>query len=151
MHPIRLTFLQRIIVYSLLGLLLGNLIKSWDHKNVQRLSKILIIAVMSILGLKLEFSQLSFNPPLLVFLILWILTQFILSFWLALKMKISLVWVPLASMANVGGVSTAPAVASAYDKRLMPHAIVLAIISMVTGTFWGLITLTLFDYFIPLL
>lgn len=150
-HPIPLTFLQRIIVYSLLGLLLGNLIKSWDHKNVQRLSKILIIAVMSILGLKLEFSQLSFNPPLLVFLILWILTQFILSFWLALKMKISLVWVPLASMANVGGVSTAPAVASAYDKRLMPHAIVLAIISMVTGTFWGLITLTLFDYFIPLL
>ena len=66
-------------------------------------------------------------------------------------MKISLVWVPLASMANVGGVSTAPAVASAYDKRLMPHAIVLAIISMVTGTFWGLVTLTLFDYLIPLL
>jgi hypothetical protein len=33
----------------------------------------------------------------------------------------------------------------------MPHAIVLAIISMVTGTFWGLVTLTLFDYLIPLL
>ena len=150
-YPIPLTFLERIVVYSIVGLLLGNLMKSWDHKYIQKISKILIIAVMSILGLKLEFSQLRFNPPLLFFLTLWILIQFILSFWVALKMKISLVWVPLASMANVGGVSTAPAVASAYDKRLMPHAIVLAIISMVTGTFWGLVTLTLFDYLIPLL
>ena len=75
--------------------------------------------------------------------------QFSLSFWLALRMKISLVWVPLASMANVGGVSTAPAVASAYDKRLMPHAIVLAIVSMVTGTFWGLVTLQLVRWVVP--
>ncbi len=151
LYPIPLSFLQRIVIYSILGLLLGNFFKFWDHRYLQHLSKIFIIAVMSILGLKLEFSQLSFNTPLLLFLVLWILVQFIISFWVALKMKISLVWVPLASMANVGGVSTAPAVASAYDKRLMPHAVVLAIISMVTGTFWGLITLTLFDYVIPLM
>ena len=52
-------------------------------------------------------------------------------------------------MANLGGVSTAPAVASAYDKQLMPHAIVLAIVSMLTGTFWGLLALQLFKGLIP--
>jgi uncharacterized membrane protein len=51
-------------------------------------------------------------------------------------------------MANIGGISTSPALASAYDKRLMPHAIVLAILSMATGTFWGIITTSLIQLFI---
>ena len=145
-----LSFLIKIIVFSLLGMLLANVFRFWDHKTLQKLSKLLIIAVMSVLGLKLNLNYLEFNPRLITFLSTWMVLQFGLSFWLALRMNISLVWVPLASMANVGGVSTAPAVASAYDKRLMPHAIVLAIVSMVTGTFWGLITLQLIRWVIPL-
>ena len=145
-----LSFLIKIILFSLLGMLLANVFRFWDHKTLQKLSKLLIIAVMSILGLKLNLNYLEFNPRLITFLSAWMVLQFGLSFWLALRMNISLVWVPLASMANVGGVSTAPAVASAYDKLLMPHAIVLAIVSMVTGTFWGLITLQLMKWVIPL-
>ena len=145
-----LSFLIKIILFSLLGMLLANVFRFWDHKTLQKLSKLLIIAVMSVLGLKLNLNYLEFNPRLITFLSAWMILQFGLSFWLALRMNISLVWVPLASMANVGGVSTAPAVASAYDKRLMPHAIVLAIVSMVTGTFWGLITLQLIRWLIPL-
>lgn len=146
---LELPFLHKIILFSFVGLLLANLIRFWDHKALQKLSKLLIISVMSILGLKLNLDYLEFNPLLITFLGVWMVVQFSLSFWLALRMKISLVWVPLASMANVGGVSTAPAVASAYDKRLMPHAIVLAIVSMVTGTFWGLITLQLVRWVVP--
>ena len=145
-----LSFLIKIILFSLLGMLLANVFRFWDHKTLQKLSKLLIIAVMSVLGLKLNLNYLEFNPRLITFLSAWMVLQFGLSFWLALRMNISLVWVPLASMANVGGVSTAPAVASAYDKRLMPHAIVLAIVSMVTGTFWGLITLQLMKWVIAL-
>ena len=144
------SFLFKIILFSLLGILTANLFSFWDHKTLQKLSKLLIVAVMSILGLKLNLNYLEFNPWLITFLGTWMVLQFGLSFLLALRMNISMVWVPLASMANVGGVSTAPAVASAYDKRLMPHAIVLAIVSMVTGTFWGLITLQLMGWVIPL-
>ena len=146
---LELPFLHKIILFSFVGLLLANLIRFWDHKALQKWSKLLIISVMSILGLKLNLDYLEFNPLLITFLGVWMVVQFSLSFWLALRMKISLVWVPLASMANVGGVSTAPAVASAYDKRLMPHAIVLAIVSMVTGTFWGLVTLQLVRWVVP--
>ena len=141
--------LKTIIVFSLVGVALGQWIEFWDHKLLQKISKILIVSVMSLLGLKLSLDNLSWNPMLLSFLVLWLILQFALSFWLAYRMKISLVWVPLASMANLGGVSTAPAVASAYDKQLMPHAIVLAIVSMLTGTFWGLLALQLFKGLIP--
>ena len=145
----KLDFLITIIVFSLVGVALGQWIEFWDHKLLQKISKILIVSVMSLLGLKLSLDNLSWNPMLLSFLVLWLILQFALSFWLAYRMKISLVWVPLASMANLGGVSTAPAVASAYDKQLMPHAIVLAIVSMLTGTFWGLLALQLFKGLIP--
>jgi uncharacterized membrane protein len=48
-------------------------------------------------------------------------------------------------MANLGGISTAPAVTAAYRKDLMPHAVLLAILSMVTGTGWGMLTIYLFQ------
>jgi uncharacterized membrane protein len=48
-------------------------------------------------------------------------------------------------MANIGGISTSPALASAYNEKLMPHAVVLAIVSMATGTFWGFLTTFLIE------
>jgi uncharacterized membrane protein len=52
---------------------------------------------------------------------------------MAKGLNVHMAWVPIASMANLGGISTAPAVPSAYNKAWMPHAILLAILSMVTG------------------
>jgi uncharacterized membrane protein len=52
-------------------------------------------------------------------------------------LKVNAVWVPIASMANVGGIATTPTVTATYKKELMPHAIILTILSMVTGTAWG--------------
>ncbi|WP_020536451.1 hypothetical protein [Lewinella cohaerens] len=37
-------------------------------------------------------------------------------------------------------------VAAAYNEEWMPHAIVLAILSMVSGTTWGLLTILLFRW-----
>jgi uncharacterized membrane protein len=63
---------------------------------------------------------------------------------MAMLLKVHMAWVPIASMANLGGISTAPAVTAAYNEEWMPHAILLAILSMVTGTAWGMFTLYLF-------
>ena len=60
-------------------------------------------------------------------------------------MKLNMAWVPIASMANLGGISTAPAVTAAYNEEWMPHAILLAILSMVSGTAWGMVTIALFQ------
>jgi len=59
---------------------------------------------------------------------------------LAKIMNINMAWVLIASMSNVGGTATARAVTEAFEKKWMPHAIVLAILSMATGTFWGMLT-----------
>lgn len=138
------SFLWKIITLSILGLLLGNVLKFWDHRLVLKVGGVLIILIMAILGLKLNFENLVLPTVLVVLVIIWLLLHFVFMLIVARLLKLNLAWVPIASMANLGGISTAPAVTAAYKKELMPHAILLAILSMVTGTAWGMFTIYLF-------
>ena len=140
-------FLLRIALLSVAGLALGNLIRKWDHSFVLKVGGILIIIIMSILGLRLDFTQLTLPLPFIVLCLGWIMGHFVVMMIIAKLMNIHMAWVPIASMANVGGISTAPAVASAYHKDWMPHAILLAIVSMVSSNLWGLLSVYLFNWY----
>lgn len=133
-------FLTNVIGLSLIGLVVGNTLRFWDHKTNLIIGSVGIILIMSILGLKLKLENFDLPLVFVVFILVWMVLNIILLTLTGLFLKTSFVWTPIALMANIGGISTSPALASAYDKRFMPHAIVLAILSMATGTFWGLIT-----------
>lgn len=142
------SFILKVIILSIVGLLLSNFLPKWNFKFALKAGGILIIVVMAILGLKLQFATLGFNTPFLGFLIVWLLGHFVFMVLIAKLLNINMAWVPIASMANVGGIATAPAVTSAYEKKWMPHAIVLAILSMATGTFWGILTIYLLESYL---
>jgi len=142
------SFVIKIIVLSAIGLLLSSLIKNWNFGFVLKLGGILILVVMAILGLKLKFSLVEFEWGFLGFMIVWLLSHFIILLLVAKLLNVNTAWVPIASMANVGGIATAPAVTAAYEPKWMPHAIILAILSMATGTFWGMLTIFLLKNFL---
>lgn len=137
------SFVLKIIVLSILGLLFSNMLKRWNFDVALKLGSILILIVMSVLGLKLKFDLFTIEFSLLGFLIIWLVGHFVFMLVIAKFLNVNVAWVPIASMANVGGIATAPAVTAAYEKKWMPHAIVLAILSMATGTFWGMLTIYL--------
>jgi len=137
-------FLTKIVLLSILGLVIGNLIPNWNTKDILRIGGLAIVAIMAILGLKLDFENLSLPLPLVGLVITWLLGHFVVMMTVAVFLRINIAWVAIGSMANLGGISTAPAVTSAYNKSLMPHAVLLAILSMVTGTAWGMFTIYLF-------
>jgi uncharacterized membrane protein len=139
------SFVGIILVLSAVGLLLSNLIRTWNFSFVLKLGGILILVVMAVLGLKLKFSAIQFEGGLLLFLVVWLISHFAFMLLVAKGLNVNTAWVPIASMANVGGIATAPAVTAAYEKKWMPHAIILAILSMATGTFWGMLTIFLFE------
>lgn len=109
---------------------------------------LLILIIMAILGLKLNFNALEIPTMLILISVIWLVLHYIGMMLIAYYLKIHAAWIPIASMANLGGISTAPAVTAAYEKQWMPHAIVLSILSMVSGTAWGLLTTYLFAYMI---
>ena len=141
---ISMSFLASIVVLSIIGLVLGNLIPVWSHKLVLKIAGFCIVLIMAILGLKLNFDNLNLPIILVVLVILWLVLHFVAMLIAARLLKINIAWVAIGSMANLGGISTAPAVTSAYKKELMPHAIVLAVLSMISGTGWGMLTIYLF-------
>lgn len=145
MHFISMSFLMNVVILSVVGLIIGNLIKNWNHKLVLKLAGFSIILIMAILGLKLNFTNLSLPINLVGLVLIWLVLHFGFMLLSARILKVNIAWVAIGSMANLGGISTAPAVTSAYKKELMPHAIVLAILSMVTGTSWGMLTIFLFE------
>lgn len=137
------SFILKVVLLSLVGLVLCNLLPKWNYTFALKAGGILIIVVMAVLGLKLQLATLGFNLQFLGFLIVWLVGHFIFMMAVAKMLNVNMAWVPIASMANVGGIATAPAVTAAYNKKWMPHAIVLAILSMATGTFWGMLTIWL--------
>ncbi|GAB5474584.1 MAG: DUF819 family protein [Maribacter sp.] len=142
------SFVIKVVLLSFVGLALSNFIAKWNFKFALKAGSILIIVVMAILGLKLQLNALGFDIPFLGFLVIWLIGHFIFMVLIAKLLNVNMAWVPIASMANVGGIATAPAVTAAYEKKWMPHAIVLAILSMATGTFWGMLTIYLLrNYF----
>lgn len=142
------SFIGKVVVLSFLGLALSNFIPNWNFKFTLKIGSILIIVVMAVLGLKLQFATFDFNTSFLGYLIVWLLGHFVFMVFIAKLLNVNMAWVPIASMANVGGIATAPAVTAAYEKKWMPHAIVLAILSMATGTFWGMLTIWLLKVFL---
>ncbi|WP_222982354.1 DUF819 family protein [Flagellimonas meishanensis] len=142
-HLLFETFVAKVVVLSLLGLVVGNFLPRWNFRFSLKMGGILILVVMAILGLKLRFDLFGFDPSFFGFLVIWLLGHFLFMVFAAKLMNVNMAWVPIASMANVGGIATAPAVTAAYRKNWMPHAIILAILSMATGTFWGMITIHL--------
>ena len=140
-------FLWRVISLSLLGLAFGNFIPRWNHSFVLKAGALLMIIIMAILGLRLDFSGLSLPFAFVVLCVVWLIGHYMFMMLGATLLNVHMAWVPIASMANLGGISTAPAVTSAYNKNWMPHAILLAILSMVTGTMWGIFTMYLFNHF----
>lgn len=136
-------FLTMIIMVSLIGLILGNLVPGWHQRLVLKSGAFLIITIMAILGLRLKFDQMNIPLTFILIVVGWLLIHYLVMILIAKKLNIHMAWVPIASMANVGGIATAPAVTAAYEKKWMPHAVLLAILSMVTGTAWGLVTIYL--------
>ena len=138
------TFVVKIVVLSFVGIAFSNFIRNWNFQFVLKLGSILILIVMAVLGLKLKFSLIQFDLRFMGFLVVWLLSHFIVMLGVAKLLNVNTALVPIASMANVGGIATAPAVTAAYEKKWMPHAIILAVLSMATGTFWGMLTISLF-------
>jgi len=139
------SFLLKIVLLSILGLVFGNFLSFWNHALVLKAGGYLIITIMAILGLRLNFQDFSLPAVVILFSSVWLLLHYLVMFLVARRLRLNLAWVPVASMANVGGISTAPAVTKTYNEEWMPHAILLAILSMVSGTYWGMLSIYLFE------
>jgi hypothetical protein len=68
-------FLARVIILSVIGLLLGNLVTWWNHAFVLKVGGVLILVIMAILSLRLDFARLSLPIAFAAVCIIWIIAR----------------------------------------------------------------------------
>ena len=102
------------------------------------LANIMLYLIVALIASRANFSELS-QAPLYIFagfIIISIHSIFMLFF--AKLFHLDLFSLGVASLANIGGVASAPILASAYSKALIPIGVLMAMLGYILGTFGGL-------------
>lgn len=128
-----------ILLVSILGLViavtpLGKAAGSMELGNV------LLYVIVGILASGADFSQLGQAPIYIAsgFLILLIHAVIMLGY--AKLAKVDLFSIGVASVANIGGVASAPIIAGAFHRNLVSVGVLTALIGSFLGTYLGILT-----------
>ncbi len=102
------------------------------------LATMMLYLIVALIASRANFSELTEAPLYIVagFVIIAIHASIMILF--AKLFKLDLFSLGVASLANIGGVASAPILASAYSKALIPIGVLMAMMGYIIGTFGGL-------------
>ena len=102
------------------------------------LANIMLYLIVALIASRANFAELAQAPLYIVagFVIIVIHVAIMVIF--AKLFKLDLFSLGVASLANIGGVASAPILASAYSKALIPIGVLMAMMGYILGTFGGL-------------
>jgi len=106
--------------------------------GASELANIMLYLIVALIASRANFTELTQAPLYILvgFVILFIHGSIMVIF--AKLFKLDLFSLGVASLANIGGVASAPILASAYSKALIPIGVLMAMIGYIIGTFSGL-------------
>ena len=128
-----------ILIVSVLGLIIGST-RFGKMPGASEVSHIMLYIIIGIIAAGSDFSSLVEAPLYLLARFVVVAIHLLLMVVYAKLTRTELFSIAVASTANIGGVATAPVVASAYSQQLVPVGVLYALIGAFAGTFFGLAT-----------
>jgi uncharacterized membrane protein len=102
------------------------------------LGNILLYIIVALIASRANFAELTQAPLYIVAGFAIIAIHIILMVLFAKLFKLDLFSLGVASLANIGGVASAPILAGAYSQALIPIGVLMAMMGYILGTFGGL-------------
>lgn len=107
--------------------------------GISQLGSMALYIIVALVGSRANFSELS-QAPLYIFSGFVILFVHVVLLGLAARLfKLDMFTCGVASLANIGGVASAPILAAAYSEALVPIGILMGMLGYVVGTGGGLL------------
>ena len=128
-----------ILIVSVLGLIIGST-RFGKMPGASEVSHIMLYIIIGIIAAGSDFSSLVEAPLYLLAGFVVVAIHLLLMVLYAKLTRTELFSIAVASTANIGGVASAPVVASAYSQQLVPVGVLYALIGAFAGTFFGLAT-----------
>lgn len=127
-----------IMIASVIGLVLGQTPVS-RIPGALDVSNVMLYIIVALIASQSDFSQIAQAPIYLVSGFLIMLFHLIIMLLLAKLFKYDLFTLGIASLANIGGMASAPMLAAAYNRTLIPVGVIMALIGSFLGTYFGLL------------
>ena len=126
-----------ILIVSILGLVIGS--TRWGRSaGSNQLATIMLYLIIGIIASGSDFTSLAEAPIYLVAGVIVLLVHIVIMLVYAKLTKTELFSIAVASTANIGGIASAPVVAGAFNRQLVPVGVLFALIGTFSGTFLGL-------------
>ena len=103
------------------------------------LSNIMLFLIVSLIASRADFAELTQAPLYILMGLSILLFHGLMMVAFAKLFKFDLFTCGIASLANIGGVASAPILAAAYSRALIPIGVLMALLGYVIGTGGGLL------------
>jgi len=107
---------------------------------------IFLYLLLATIGAKADLQAITQAPLFLVVGVVWILIHAVILFFGGKLLKAPMFLIATSSQANVGGVVSAPIVASVYRKSLAPVGLLMGVVGNVLGIYFGLLAAQLMSW-----
>lgn len=130
-----------IIVVSAIGILLSfTRLSDLENAGASHVGNIFLYILLGTIGAKANIMQVTDLPIYIIVGIVWILFHAIILFIGGRLLRAPMFLIATSSQANIGGVVSAPIVATVYKKSLAPVGLLMGVMGNVIGIYAGLIT-----------
>ena len=130
-----------IIVVTAFGILLSfTRLSDLENVGASHVGNIFLYVLLGTIGAKANIMQVSDLPIYILVGIVWIAFHAIILFFGGRLLRAPMFLIATSSQANIGGVVSAPIVATVYKKSLAPVGLLMGVIGNVIGIYAGLLT-----------
>jgi uncharacterized membrane protein len=134
-----LTHTTWVVIYATLFGIVGAFSPISKIPGALSLGNMMLYLIVALIASRANFAELTQAPTYILAGFVIILIHALLMIIFAKIFRLDLFSIGVASLANIGGVASAPILASAYSKALIPIGVLMAMLGYIIGTFGGLI------------
>ncbi len=139
-HAVGQSFFWIVFICTTLGLVLSFVPKARALEGVgaSGWATVLLYLLITALGTKLDLQGIGKIPLFFLIAFVWVLVHIACLLLMAWWCRAPFFFVAVGSQAAIGGVASAPVVASAFSPHLAPVGVLLAILGYAIGTYCAL-------------
>ena len=130
-----------IIIVTALGITLSfTRLSELENAGASHIGNVFLYLLLATIGAKADLKAITEAPLFLAAGVIWIMIHAVILFWGGRLLKAPMFLIATSSQANIGGIVSAPIVATVYQKSLAPVGLLMGVIGNVIGVYFGLLT-----------
>ena len=130
-----------IIIVSILGIILSlTPLSDLENAGASHIGNFFLYLLLATIGAKANLTSIIYAPVFLLVGVCWITVHAAILFMGGRLLKVPMFLIATSSQANIGGVVSAPIIATVYQKSLAPVGLLMGVLGNIIGIYFGLLT-----------